>query len=264
MVGDLLHLEHVDEAAVGIAWVRHPADDGDGHLLDAHDPVERIHSADEAGGVAGGELEEVLADAVLVVGVSVEEHVGDVVLLPALEDGLDAVLGVEVLHLGAHAAGGGVEGHVDTGRGDRRANPPEARPRRRTCPSSRDRRRRRRRTRRSPGMPARAGWGPHRRPPPVPCLPGQGRRRPACCRSSRNLPLRPGSCSLHAPLFSNSDPTASVPLSSHRLASRQRSPALRRTDRAGRNGYGEPCRPHGRRPASRGRHPTCSGWPAPR
>ena len=97
-----------------VARIGHAADDGDGDLLDADGAVQRVHGADQAGGVAGGELQIVLAQALLIVGIAMEENVRDAVLLAALEDGLHAVLVVVVgLVLGADAAGSGVQHDVN-------------------------------------------------------------------------------------------------------------------------------------------------------
>ena len=108
-----LDLGHVDEAAVRVAGVGDAAHDGDDDALHADLAVEAVDGADEAGGVAARQLEVVLADALLVVGVAVEEDVDDVVLLAALEDRLDALGLVELLVLAADAAGRGVEHDVD-------------------------------------------------------------------------------------------------------------------------------------------------------
>ena len=123
-----LDLGDVDEPAVRVAGVGDAAHDGDDDALHADLAVEAVDGADEAGGVAAGQLEVVLADALLVVGVAVEEDVDDVVLLAALEDGLDAPGLVELLVLAADAAGRGVEHDVDLaeqfvhGAGDRDAD----------------------------------------------------------------------------------------------------------------------------------------------
>ena len=112
MGGRLVDLQGVGEAPVIVAGVGHPADDGDGHLLDAVEPVQAVHRPDEARGVAAGELQVVLAHALLIVGIAVEEHVRHGVFLAALEDGLHAHLLIELLILGAHAAGGGIQHDV--------------------------------------------------------------------------------------------------------------------------------------------------------
>ncbi len=108
-----LDLGHVDEAPVRVAGVGDAAHDGDDDALHADLAVEAVDGADEARRVAARELQVVLADALLVVGVAVEEDVDDVVLLAALEDRLDAPGLVELLVLAAHAAGRGVEHDVD-------------------------------------------------------------------------------------------------------------------------------------------------------
>ena len=95
-----------------VAGVRHPADDGDGHLLDAEGPVQAVHRSDEPRGVAGGQLQIVLPQALLVVGVAVEEHVCHIVFLAALEDGLDAQPLIDGLVLGPHAGGRGIQHDV--------------------------------------------------------------------------------------------------------------------------------------------------------
>ena len=112
MGGRLLHLEGVGQAPVVVAGIRHPADDGDGHLLDAEGPVQAVHGADEARGVAGGQLQVVLPQALLVVGVAVEEHIRHVVFLAALEDGLDAQPRVDGLVPGPNTGRGGVQHDV--------------------------------------------------------------------------------------------------------------------------------------------------------
>ena len=47
MIGNGIHLEHVDQASIGIAGVRHPPDDGDGHLLHSDGLVEAVDRPDE-------------------------------------------------------------------------------------------------------------------------------------------------------------------------------------------------------------------------
>ena len=115
VAGGLLHLQGVGKSAVIIAGIGHAADDGDGDLLDAELAVQTVNGTDEAGGVAAGELQELLAQAQLVVGIAMEEHVCHAVLLAALEDGLHAHLFIEGLVGSAGAAGRGVQHHVDLG-----------------------------------------------------------------------------------------------------------------------------------------------------
>jgi hypothetical protein len=52
---------------------------------------------DQSGRVARGQLQVILIDACFVIGVTVEKHIGDVVRFTALEDGLLAVLLVDLL-----------------------------------------------------------------------------------------------------------------------------------------------------------------------
>ena len=110
----LFHLEGIGQTAVIVAGVSHTADDRDGDLLNTDLAVEAVDRADQAGRVAGGQLQVVLADALFVVGIAMEEHVRDGVLLAALEDGLDAVFIIVVFFiLCADAAGCGVEHDID-------------------------------------------------------------------------------------------------------------------------------------------------------
>ena len=56
VAGGLVDLEGVGQPPVVVAGIRHAADDGDGHLLHPHGPVQAVHSADEPRGVAAGQL----------------------------------------------------------------------------------------------------------------------------------------------------------------------------------------------------------------
>ena len=105
MIGDRLHQQDVDEATVGVTGVGDPPNDRDRHLLDPDQSIEAIDGTDEAGGVAGGQLQVVGPDALVVVGISVEEDVGDLAALAALEDGLQPPLLVDLLVLGTDPAG---------------------------------------------------------------------------------------------------------------------------------------------------------------
>ncbi len=51
-----------------------------------------IHGADEAGGVAGGQLQIVCTQPLFVIGVTMEEHIGDGVAFSPLENRFDAGL----------------------------------------------------------------------------------------------------------------------------------------------------------------------------
>ena len=113
VIGDRLDLSDVDETAMRVARVRHAAHDGHDDALHADGAVEAVDGADEAGGVARRELQIVLADALLVVGIAVEEDVDDVVLLATLEDRLDAPGLVDLLVLTADAARRRVQHYVD-------------------------------------------------------------------------------------------------------------------------------------------------------
>ena len=110
--GGFFHLQGVGEAPVIVAGVRHPADDGDGGLLHAVGPVQAVHGANEAGGVAGGQLQVLLVNTLFVVCIAMEENVGHGVFLAALEDCFDAGFFIERLVLGTYAAGGGVQHDV--------------------------------------------------------------------------------------------------------------------------------------------------------
>ncbi len=111
MAGGLVHLQGIAEYLVIVARV-HPADDGDGHMVQAKLPVQGVHQADQAGGVAGGELQIVGAHAFFIVGIAVEENIRHLVLLAALEDGFLVVLFIDFLVFDAHAAGGRVQDDV--------------------------------------------------------------------------------------------------------------------------------------------------------
>ena len=113
MGGSLVDLQGVGQSAVVVTGVSHTADDGDGNLVHTVGTVQAVHSPDEAGGVAGSELQVVLAQALFIVGIAMEEHIGDAVLLAALEDGLYTHLLVNDLVLRAHAAGSGVQHNVN-------------------------------------------------------------------------------------------------------------------------------------------------------
>ena len=88
---------------MGVGWVRDPPHDGDGDLLNANLAINGVDRADQASGVAGSQLQEVLPLPFLVVGVAMEEHIGDLVLLAALKHCLDTVLDVQFLVLGTNA-----------------------------------------------------------------------------------------------------------------------------------------------------------------
>ena len=103
MAGRVFHLQRVGQAAVVIARVGDAADDGDGDLFHADSAVDHVYRTDEAGGVAAGQLEELLAQALFVVCITMEEYISDVVLFAALEDGLFAHARIEFLVLRADA-----------------------------------------------------------------------------------------------------------------------------------------------------------------
>ena len=58
-----------------VARLGNAADDGDGDLLDAEGTIQSIHGADQAGGVAAGQLQIVGVNALFEVGIAMEEHV---------------------------------------------------------------------------------------------------------------------------------------------------------------------------------------------
>ena len=110
----LVHLQRIGQPAVIVAGVCHAADDRDGNLFNADLAVEAIDGTDQAGRIAGGQLQIVLTDALFIVRIAMEENIRDGVFLTALEDRLDAVLVVIVfLVLRTDAAGGGVEHNID-------------------------------------------------------------------------------------------------------------------------------------------------------
>ena len=76
--------------AVVITGVGHAANNGDGDTLDAIGAVQTVNTADQAGCVAAGQLEVLLADTLFVVGITVKENICNTVFLAALEDSLDA------------------------------------------------------------------------------------------------------------------------------------------------------------------------------
>ena len=115
MAGGLLHLQGVGKSAVIIAGIGHAADDGDGDLLDAELAVQAVHRTDEACGVAAGQLQKLFAQAKLIVGIAVEEHIGHTVFLAALENGLHAQALVYCLVGSTGAAGRGVQHHIHLG-----------------------------------------------------------------------------------------------------------------------------------------------------
>ena len=105
VVGHWLDSQEVYIATVSVSRVGDATDDSDDHLLDAGQTIQCVYGSNETGGIAGGELQVVLADAFLVVGISMEEGVGNFVFLTSLEDGFDAVFRVEVLVLGPDSGG---------------------------------------------------------------------------------------------------------------------------------------------------------------
>ena len=115
VVRDRFDLKGVDETAMRVTRISDAADDRDRHLLDTHRTIEGIDGADQAGGITRGELEVVAPHAVLVVCVSVEEHVCDLGGLAALEDGFDACRFVLLFVLRSDAARRRVEHDVDLG-----------------------------------------------------------------------------------------------------------------------------------------------------
>ena len=109
----LFHLQRVGQAAMIVARIGNAADDGDGNLLNVESAVQSIHGTDQTGGVAAGQLQVVGANALFIVGVAMEEHISNGVLLAALEDGLHAQLLIQHLVLGADAAGSGIQHDVN-------------------------------------------------------------------------------------------------------------------------------------------------------
>ena len=104
--------KRIRQASVIVAGVCDAAHDRDRHALHAIGAVEAVYRADEAGCVAACELQELLVDTLFKVCIAVEEHVGHVVFLAALEDGLFAVLLIENAVFRADARVGRVEQDV--------------------------------------------------------------------------------------------------------------------------------------------------------
>ena len=96
-----------------VTGVSNTADDGDGDLFHTKSAVQAVHGTDQTGGVAGGQLQIVSAQAQLVVGIAMEEDIGNGVLLAALEDGLNAQLLIDFLVLCANATGSGVQHNIN-------------------------------------------------------------------------------------------------------------------------------------------------------
>ena len=88
-------------------------DDGNCDALDADTAIEAVDGANQACCVTRRQLQEILVNAFLVVGVAVKEDVCDLVLLAPLKDRFLAVLYVELLVLGAYAGRGGIEHDID-------------------------------------------------------------------------------------------------------------------------------------------------------
>ena len=112
VAGRLLHLQSVSQATVIIAGVRHAADDGNGNLFNAELSVQAVDGADQTGGVAAGELQKLLAQTQVVIGIAVEKHVCDAVLLAALENGLNTQTLINGLVGCARSSGRGVQHDV--------------------------------------------------------------------------------------------------------------------------------------------------------
>ena len=85
VIGRLVHLQGVDDAPVVVAGVGHATDDGYGHAFHAGTAVKTVDGPDKPCSVARRQLQELGVQALLVIGVSMEEDVGDLVFLAALE-----------------------------------------------------------------------------------------------------------------------------------------------------------------------------------
>ena len=62
VAGSLVHLQGIGQATMIVTRISHAADDRDGNAIDAIGAVEAVNRADQAGGVAGGQLQVVCAD----------------------------------------------------------------------------------------------------------------------------------------------------------------------------------------------------------
>ncbi len=99
VVGHFVDLEHIRQTPESVGGIGHTTHDGDGDFFHAHCPVNGIDRADQAGGVARGEFEIILAQTLFVIGIAVEKDIGDLVLLAALEHGLDPGRLIQALFL---------------------------------------------------------------------------------------------------------------------------------------------------------------------
>ena len=110
----LVHLQRVGQSAVIITRIRDTANDGDGNLLDAERTIQAVNGANQSGGIAAGQLQIILAESLLIVGIAVEEDVRDGILLAALEDRLHAIFVIVVfLVLRADAARCGIQHDIN-------------------------------------------------------------------------------------------------------------------------------------------------------
>ena len=105
----LVDLEGIGQSAVIITRVSHTADNRNRDFFNPVCPVKAVNGTDEACCIAACQFQEILAYALLEVGIAMEEDVRYRVLLAALEDSLDAGLLIENLVLRADAGRCGVK-----------------------------------------------------------------------------------------------------------------------------------------------------------
>ena len=98
---------------MGISWISDTPHDGDGDLLHTDLSVNSIYRTNQSGGIAGGKLEEILSKAFIIISVTMEEDIGDLVLLATLEDCLDTMFDIKFFILGTDSTWGCIKGYVD-------------------------------------------------------------------------------------------------------------------------------------------------------
>jgi hypothetical protein len=59
MVWHIVDHEHIGQAAIGVARIGHTADEGDGSIFDAHQPVDGVHGPNGTRGVARDQPQKV-------------------------------------------------------------------------------------------------------------------------------------------------------------------------------------------------------------
>ena len=109
----LVDLQRIGKSAMKIARIRDAADDRDCDFLERNYAVEAVNCTDKARGIAARQLQIILADALFIVRITMEENVRDGILFAALEDRLYADLLIKFLVLCADAARRRVQHNVN-------------------------------------------------------------------------------------------------------------------------------------------------------